>query len=264
MTYQFRTMLELEGDITYRFSIAGVTNRHSTGTSGRIRQLINVSIQEFRELIALGADGAYLKASEPATFASVSATSPAVTGETYAELDWPLDAVGVYGVRVQLTSGGRWYPLKRIPFAAYQDYQLSGLLSLPAQGDPIGYTTRELPKGGDADPTVETVGKVMITPVPTRGSFRLWYLQAWAPQTADGAKFFGLAQGQEWVILNTIMKMATPDNEGSSFFTKVEKQLARVEARITARAQKLEAGDALEPRDARWDGLGPDIYPGEL
>lgn len=258
MTYQFRTMLELEGDITYRFSIAGVTNRHSTGVSGRVRQLINVSIQEFREMLSLASDGAYLVATDTAALP----TAAAVTGETYAEVNWPLDAVGVYGVRVLVQD--RWYPLKRIPFAAYQDYQHASLASYPNQGDPIGYTSRHLPQW-DAAEEEESVGKVMITPVPRRGSYRLWYLQAWAPLTADDDKFFGLAEGQEWVILNTILKMAVPDEDGDRFYTKVEKQLAKVEARITARAQKLEAGDAIEPRDARWDGIGPGLlYPGEL
>ncbi len=261
MTFQFRSMLDIEGDIQYRFSIAGVTARHSSGSTGRIRQLWNVGWQQLREIVALASDGSFLQGTAPATFASVSATTAAVTGEVYSEIDWPVDAVGVYGVRVLGTSG-RWRPLKRIPWAAYQDYQYGNLFDGfdPANG-PIGYTSRTIPTGVGS---TQTAGKVMITPVPTGGTYRLWYLQAWQSQTADADVFPGHAEFTEWNIYNTMIKMLSPDADSQKVYTMWRDERKECREMIEARAKRLDDGMALEPRDARGDGYDWEGWRGAL
>lgn len=246
MTLGFRTMLQLEGDITYRFSIGGVTARHSLGSGGRVRQLFNGSWRQMREVVSLASDGSYLTGTTPAALPLVAA----VTGDVYAEIDWPLDAVGIYGVRVQtLPTTGRWRNLKRIPFAAFTDYQLSDLV-FPNSRGPVGYCARLLPDGVGA---VETVGKIMIVPVPTAGNYRLWYLSAFADRTADTDTFNGLAEFYEWAILQTCIKMLSPDADSQKQYAMWTNERQRVEDLIIARAKRFES-DAVEPRDARYDG----------
>jgi hypothetical protein len=258
VTFQFRALSAIEADIQYRYSIAGVTARHSSGVAGRIRQLFNVSWQELRELVALESDGSYLVGTAPAPLP----TTATVTGETYAEVDWPVDAIGVYGVRVQLQTGGRWYPLKRIPWAAYQDFQYASVLNaFTQQPGPIGYTARMLPDGSGA---TEVAGKVMITPVPRGGQYRIWYLQAWAEKTANTDTFPGHAAFIEWAILNTCIKMLSPDADSQRAYTMWDRERAKCEARIQARARRLDDGLALEPRDARGDGYDGSLYRDDL
>lgn len=247
MTLAFRTMLQLEGDVQYRYSVSGVTARHTAGSGGRIRQLFNGSWRQLREVVSLASDGSFLTGTAPAALPLVAA----VTGDVYAEIDWPLDAVGVYGVRVQTQTNGRWYNLKRIPFAAFTDYQSSDLLlSFPTSRGPIGYCTRLLPDGVGA---VETVGKIMVVPVPRAGNYRLWYLSAFTDRTADTDTFNGLAEFYEWAILQTCIKMLSPDADSSKQYAMWIQERERVEELITARAKRFE-GDAVEPRDARYDG----------
>jgi hypothetical protein len=250
MTYQFRALSDIEDDIEHRYSIAGVAARHP---SARIRQLFNVAWQETREIVALAGDGSWLKATTTASLP----TSAAVTDETYAEIDWPIGAVGVYGVRVQIGSG-RWYPLKRIPWAAYQDYQYSGFFeSLSSARNPVAYIPRILPEGGTA---TESVGKVMIVPVPTSGSYRLWYLEAWAPQTGDTFQFAGHSEFIEHAILGTLIKMLQPDGDMNGQYGIWSKERERIEARIESRARRLDGGTSMEPRDARGDGIDPEQW----
>lgn len=246
-------MLSIESEITYRYSVSGMTARHTTGSGGRIRDLFNISWQKLRDLVALSSDGSYLVGTTPAALPIVAA----VTGEIYAEIDWPLDAIGIYGVRC---NNGRWYPLKRIPFAAYQDFQYEGLFQgfAPNKG-PIGYTPRLIPTNVG---TVETVGKIMIVPIPTAGTYRLWYLQAWAPQTTDTSTFPGMAAWHEWAILDTLLAMLGPDANARKQAELWVVLLARAEQRIVDRASQLDDGLALEPRDARGDGWDSEAYDG--
>lgn len=252
-------MLAIEGDITYRFSIGGVTLRHSIGTTGRVRQLFNASWRETRELVALADDGegAYLIRGATTTLP----VTAAVAGEAYAEIPWPVDAIAVAGVRC-LVNGTRWYPLKRLSFNAIHDWQYDPAFSgwLPNRG-PRGFASRVIPDGVS---NTETAGQVMIAPVPVSGSYALWYLQGWQDRSADANTIPGMANWIEHAILGTLMKMAGPDGDSQAQFSMWEKQQMKIADMITARAQKLTGGLPLEPRDARGDGYDFDRFGGEL
>lgn len=259
MSFGWRTMLALEGDITYRFSISGVTQRHSTGVAGRVRQLFNAEWRSTRELVALASDGegAYLVRS--ATLALL--TTPAVTGEAYIEIPWPTDAVAIASVRV-LVSGTRWYPLQRVSFNAIHDYQTeTGFTGYSPNRGPRVYASKLLPDGVGS---TETAGTIMIAPVPVSGSYALWYLQGWADRTADADTIPGMADWIEHAILGTLMKMASPDGDSQAQYAMWRDQRQEIEDQITSRAQKLAGSLPLEPRDARGDGWDLDRYGGTL
>lgn len=256
MTFQYRTMLQLEQEVQFRYSVSGVTQRFTSGSGGRIRDMLNISWQKLRELIALASDGSYLLGTTPANLPIVAA----VTGEVYAEIDWPLDAIAIYGVRVKVNQN--WYPLKRAPWSAYQDEQIESLFpAWSSTKGPIAYTPRLI---GTNAVSTETVGKIMIWPVPTSGVYRLWYLQAWAPQTADAATFPGTAAFHEWAVLDTLCMMVQPDGNARKQYELFALERQKSEERIVARASQFDNGLAITARDGRFDGQDPDYYGGAL
>lgn len=248
-TFQLRALSDIVADIQYRFSIGGVVLRHP---ATRIKQLYNVAWQAVRETVSEFNDGSFLKGTDPA---NLPITAP-VTDEVYAEIDWPISAIGVYGVRVKV--GTRWYPLKRIPWAAYQDFQYQGFFeTFTAAKSPRAYVPRYLPDGNTDS---GQVGKIMIIPVPQTGVYRLWYLEAWQPQTADGYLFSGHTEFIELAILETLIKMLGPDGNQGDKYTMWSNERKALRDRIETRASRLDSGTSMEPRDARGDGRDVDAW----
>lgn len=257
MTYAFRRMQDLEADIKYRYSIGGVKLRH---TSPEIRRLHNVSWSQLRNIVALADDGTFLDATAPA---ALPTTAP-ITGEAYVEIDWPVAASRIYGIRVQTSTNGRWYPLKKVPWAAFHDYQ--GIESILAgfhnQSGPRAYCSRVVPRATGTPSIVEATGKVMIFPIPTSvATFRLWFMEGWSPQIQDSALF--AAQDDvwhEWAIYSTMIKMLGPDADGKKMYAQWAAE--RLEARklLDAQAMRLSDGQAIEPRDSRNDGYDLDRF----
>ncbi len=263
MSFQYRPLQELIEDIRYRYSIGGVRNRHPPE---RIKQLWNVSWQQLRSIVSLIGDGTFLTPTAILTLP----TTPIITGEVYAEIPWPVNAVAIYGVQVRTVANGHWYPLKRIPWAAHHDYQFASLVdSFRRQPGPVAYCSRNmpdaLPAGAGLPATVETAGQLMILPVPTSGSYRLWYEQAWQPRVQENDLFPGHEEWFEYAIYNTCIKMLSPDGDvkGKQYAAwAAERGQAR--ELMEARAQKMMAGDAVEPRDARGDGWENNGFGGQL
>lgn len=251
MTAQFRRLSDLEADITYRYSIGGVKARHP---STRIRNLINVAWQHLRTIVSLAADGTFLEA----TAALPLPTAPAITGEAYSEIPWPLNASRIFGVRVQTVTGGRWYPLRRLPWVAHHDLQYSRLFTDYArQPGPRAYCARSIPRGVEA---AETTGNIMIWPVATQGSYRLWYLENWTPQVEDDDIFNGHSDWFEFIIYSVLVKMLGPDADSKKNYAMWSVERDRFQQLIEDECKSLEDGMPLEPTDGRWDGVDPEGF----
>ncbi len=254
MTYSFRRMNDLEEDIKYRYSIGGVKLRHD---SPKIRRLHNVSWSTLRNIVSLADDGTFLDATAVTPLPTVSP----IAGEVYAEIDWPVAASRIYGVRVQSSTTSRWYPLKKVPWAAFHDYQgieqmLAGFSNQPG---PRAYCSRVVPRAPGNPGLVETVGKVMLFPIPVSGNYRLWFMEGWQPQVQDTALF--AAQDDvwhEWAIYNTMIKMLGPDADSRKLYPQWAAERKEARDVITATAMRLSDGMAIEPRDARDDGYDPE------
>lgn len=255
MSFQFRRLGDLLEDIRYRFSIGGVRNRHPPN---RITQLYNVSWQQLRTIVSLADDGTFMQATAIANLP----TTAAVSGEVYAEVDWPVNASRIFGIRVQASATDRWYPLKRLPWAALHDYQNTALIdSWMKDPGPRGYIHRIIPSAVE---TTETVGKVMIVPVPRMGRYRLWYMESWQPQVEDDDLFPGHEEWHEWAIYNTMIKMLTPDADSQKLYPMLTAERSAARQLIESTAQRLSDGMPLEPRDARGDGYPSDDFGGPL
>lgn len=255
MSFQFRRLQDIEDDIKYRFSIGGVKNRHP---SPRLRQLFNVCWQQLRTIVSLASDGSFLEATAPAALP----TTATITGEVYVEIPWPLDASRIYGVRCQTTPAERWYPLKRVPWAAYHDFQYDALFTGYSRAKVAkAFCSRSLPKGAE---TVETTGAIMIMPVPAGGLYRLWYMQSWQPQVEDDDLFPGHEEWFEHAIYSTMIKMLGPDADSKKQYPMWAAERKEARDLITATANRLEDGVPTEPRDARMDGEDEDGWGGPL
>lgn len=255
MTFQFRRLGDLEDDIKYRFSIGGVKNRHP---SPRIRNLYNVSWQQLRNIVSLADDGTFLEATAVLNLP----TTPAIAGEVYSEIDWPVNAVRIYGVRARAVANGRWYPLRKIPWSAFHDYQNDSLFAgWQSKPGPIAYCSRTIPKVSAA---TEVAGKIMLLPVPTQGTYRLWYMEAWQPLVNDADLFPGHEEWHEWAIYNTLIKMLGPDADSKKMYPQWSGERLLARNAIEATAVRLSDGMAMEPRDARGDGDDGNGWGGEL
>lgn len=245
MSFGFRRLGDLLQDIRYRFSTAGVKARHPPD---RIVQLFNVSWVQTRTIVSLADDGTFLEATAPAALPLVAA----VTGEVYAEIPWPIGAMRIYGVRVQPTSAARWYPLKKIPWSAFHDYQYDQVIeSFRSSPGPRAYCSRTIPS---ANETTEVAGTIMVLPVPRGGSYRLWYQAAYQPQVEDNDLVYGHDEWFEYAIYSTMIKMLGPDADSRKNYETWSNERDRARALIEATAMRLSDGMAVEPRDARGDG----------
>ena len=255
MTFGFRRLGDLLEDVRYRFSTAGVKLRHPPA---RIMQLFNTSWVQLRSIVSLANDGTFLEATAPAALP----TTAAVAGEAYAEIAWPINAMRIYGVRVQPTTSSRWYPLKKIPWAAYHDYQYDQVIeAYRRQPGPRAYCARSLPSASE---TTEAVGAIMILPVPTGGLYRLWYMAAYQPQVEDDDLFYGHDEWFEFAIYQTLIKMLGPDADSKKNYAMWSMERDDARKLIESTAQRLDDGMALEPRDARGDGDDMDSWGAPL
>jgi hypothetical protein len=252
MTFGWRTMLALEGDITYRFSITGLQNRHGSGVTGRIRQLFNASWRQTREIQAMALDAGFFQ--RQATLPLP--VSPQVSGEVYVEVPYPTDAVSVVLVLVQKATGQRWVPLSQTTLPGLYDEQRSSAFGV-SRRMPRRYALQTLPDGVGA---TEGTGKVLLAPVPAGGNYAIWYSQGWQDRTADTDTIPGAADHIEHAILGTLIKMAQPDSDSQKQAQIWMMERMRIQELVEARAQRMMDGMALEPRNARFDSEDWDAY----
>lgn len=221
-------------------------------------QLFNTSWTQLRTIVSLSNDGTFLEATNPTALP----TTAAISGEAYAEIAWPLNAMRIYGVRVQPATTSRWYPLKKIPWAAYHDYQYDQVLEgYRRQPGPRAYCARTIPKASEA---TEQTGSIMILPVPTGGLYRLWYMESYQPQVEEDDLFYGHDEWFEFAIYHTMIKMLGPDADSRKSYAMWSMERAEARALIEATGKRLDDGMALEPRDARGDGDDMDTWGAPL
>jgi hypothetical protein len=248
LSSQFLALSAIVAQIQYRSNNDGYEQRHSTTT---IKELWNIAWQELREMVSFLEDGTFLQQTTPAALPTT-----AVSGEDYVVIDWPTNAVAIFGVRVK-TETNRWRALRPLPTAALHDFNFDGWYHSSTSRAPVGYILKTIPFGAA---TTETAGKIMIVPVPTGGTYSLWYLEAWTPITSDTAVVSGHAAWIEWTIWQTVIKMRAKDGLTDATYNIAVKERDRAEDRIKTRAGRLSDGLSMEPRNARGDGLEFDTF----
>lgn len=253
MSAQFRLVSACLEDIRIRADIQGLDDRHPTA---ELLRFFNESAQQLQlRKVNLGFEG-YLTGTAPA---SLSVTAP-VTGETYTEESWPLDASHIHSVHVLATTG-LWVPLKPISIAGIRDYQVTQSSSFyGTQGMPLAFALRQAPFGAAS---VETVGKIVIVPKPTVvRQFRIFYLQNWA-DIADTATFNGMSGDIEWIIWDCVAKISAKDNDSQSTYSIATIERDRIEKMFASSVPRTQMGSSIEPRRATDDDFY-DLIPRAL
>ncbi len=184
-------------------------------------------------------------------------TSAAVAGETYSEIDWPVRAQRIYGIHV-LFQADLWLPLHPTNISGLRDYQRHGhWAEYGLHGrEPAAFALKKAPFGAAA---VETVGKIMIVPVPAVArSYVLWYLENFAPM-ASSETFNGHASFVEWIVQDMVVKYSEGDNNSNETHAIAFAERARLEELFAAEAPKTQLVSTQEPRRidddfCGWDG----------
>lgn len=173
-------------------------------------------------------------------------TTPAATGETFAEIDWPLAAQRIYRIDV-LFQTGLWLPLRMTTVGGIRDYQLfHNFWDVPGISDgPCAFALRKAPFNTTSS---ETVGKIMIAPVPrTARSYTIFYLANFADMASTDV-FNGHASFIEWIVQDMVCKMAEADNDSNETYQIAMLERQRLETLFASEAPKTQQSHADIPR----------------
>lgn len=210
---QFKTRVSVLADIVGQIG-SGQTFRHQTSY---VDEIADETYKRLRSLVTRRGFREYLNRSTTATFASVSATTPAVTGEEYATIPYPTGATHIKGIDVLETSG-KWRRLKQLDgWAERRDHQ-SGYDAEFGQ-DLRPYAWDVLSHGSVAT-TVFTAGTIAIFPVPTSGSYTIWSLPDWTGIVGNDTYLF-LYREQCWYdyhVQQAVMEICERDNDSQRRF----------------------------------------------
>lgn len=187
---------------------------------------------------------------------------PAATGETFAEIDWPIAAQRIYRIDV-LFQTGLWLPLRMVTTGGLRDFQqfhnfwdVSGITD-----GPCAFALRKAPFGAA---TVETVGKIMIAPVPkTARSYTIFYLANFSDLVASDT-FNGHASFIEWIVQDMVCKISEVDNDSNETYRVAMLERDRLEKLFASEAPKAQQVHAHVPRrmdEDQWWGWGPSMVP---
>lgn len=196
----------------------------------------------------------------------ISGTLPtvaAVTGETYAVIDWPIRAQRIYAVRVLYGSDVGWLPLTVTNIAGLDDhYARRGAWSSYGLGpnEPRAFALKRAPFGVT---NVETVGQILITPIPrVARTYSIFYLENFAPMATTDT-FNGHASFVEWIVQDMVVKYSEGDNNVNDTLATALGERARLEELFAAEAPKTQLTGTLQPRFVDEDDCfgGPVMLP---
>lgn len=195
-----KTLTVFLADCREAAGIEGLTDRHTDAT---LTKWINLEWRLLRTRLAnAGVDGLTI----PTTIAALPTSAP-VSTEQYMEVNWPDNAVGVYGIDVLISN--KWEPLEPISFARRRDFQSGSSASVdnvPGYYFPITLPTEST--------TSITAGKIALVPLASgANNYRIWYLPGWTDITTAGHVFYGHDAWFDYAIQGVVRRVAQKDND---------------------------------------------------
>lgn len=183
-----RTLALLEADVRWQCDQEGATLRH---TSAQVRRQINQAIQRFRLKISQDAGLPYYL---------TDATGTLTAGAESSTQPWTLLTHGITNLvwirSVAVTYQGETHQLQEAPFDAIYEMQEGG------------NTTTGYPRAFTSPNTTE----IFILPASNGAyPYQIWYLPAGTDLSADGDTFDGLAGWEDWVVLDTCIRLLLRD-----------------------------------------------------
>jgi hypothetical protein len=245
MSQQFQLVSAIIARAARQAGIQGQDDRHTAAeqlaqfnaSAGELRvRLTNLGFEWFLERLAT--------ASLP--------TTAAASGETYAEIDWPLAAQRIYRIDV-LFQTDLWLPLKMVSIGGLRDFQrFRNLWDVPGISDgPCAFALRKAPFNTTNS---ETVGKIMIAPVPrTARSYTMFYLANFSDMASTDT-YNGHASFIEWIVQDMVCKYSEVDNDSNSTYQIAMLERQRLEALFASEAPKTQQAHADVPRRSDFSG----------
>lgn len=205
---QFKTRVSILADIVGQIG-SGSAFRHQTTY---VDEISDECYRRTRSLVTRRGFREYLTRQATALLP----TSAAVTGEEYATIAYPTGATHIKGLDV--LESGVWRRLKQLDgWAERRDHQ-SGFSS--EFGDSLRPYGWDVLSHSSVATTVLTAGTIAIFPVPTSGSYTLWYLPEWTAIAGNDTYLF-LYREQCWYdyhVQQAVMEISERDNDSQRRF----------------------------------------------
>ena len=199
---------------------------------------LNIDLDEsyrcMRDLCTESRWATFLKTTGALTLPIVAATN-----ENYAVLPVPVDCRQIKKIETKLSS--LWVPAEEVGLSNLRQYNGETISGFQGRHPFIwvlldqGVETTEAANTGS-----RVAGIVALAPVPTQGSYQIWYLPEFASLTADsGAGGFYTYANQVMVdyhVYHCAAKILISDNDSQGMLDGVLKQLGKAEETIQTSA----------------------------
>jgi hypothetical protein len=227
-----KTRAEVRALVQRRARIVDHLNAHPSAD-------LNIDLDEsyrcLRDLATESRWSTFLKTTGSLTLPIVAAA----TGENYAAIPVPTDCRQVKRLETKLTSS--WVPAEQVGLGNLRQYNTDGFI--PTQGRwPFvwvlldgGMETTEAANTGS-----KVAGVIALAPIPTSGSYQVWYLPEFVGTSADsGASGFYAYANQAMVdyhVFHCAVKCLISDNDSQGMMDGLVKLLGKAEQTIQASA----------------------------
>ncbi len=213
-----RTLLEMR---TRLRKAADCVNDTTTGrhTTDQMNVILNDSWQAMRA-IASKTNHIYMKA------AVATMTAGKTAPYSWGTVSLPADCVRIYGFDVTVASTD---VRTLLPLSFTERNEYVGLYG-QGTGVPVGFFPYNI--GVEVTTTV-TAGVVGILPAPAAAyAYTLWYLPKWTTITNDTYVFDGVEGWDDWVIWNSVLEIASADNDMAATAQIATQERDKAEQRV--------------------------------
>ena len=234
-----KTRSEMRALLTRRCRIVDHLNSHPAAD-------LNIDLDEsyrcMRDFVSNRKWGTYLLT----TGSTALPTTAAVAGENYAAIPVPATCRIVKKLEVKMSNS--WIPAEEVPFGQLRMYNTDN--GAGTRG-PFAWTM--LDSGIQATVTANsgtaTAGVIALMPIPTAGSYQLWYLAEHAALSADsgagGFFAYGNQAMEDYHLFHCAAKILISDNDSQGMLDGILKLLAKAE-------QTLESGAPTASGAKTW------------
>lgn len=224
-----KTRSEIRAEVLRRARLVDHLNAHPTVD-------VNIDILDsYRDLRALATNSkwtCFLK-----TTGSLSLPTTPATNESFVVIPVPTDAIVLKRLETSQNAGQSWDAAEEVPLAQLRGHYDRAFAT--AHGY-LGFRWCELDQGALTTEAANTgslvAGRIALSPVPSAGTYQLWYLPEAPAVSADsGASGFFVYANQDMVeyhIWHVVAKLLGYDNDAQGMLAAAQAWLGKYEGRI--------------------------------
>ena len=219
------TLANLRNLVRWRSDTLGLTTRHP---DSNLNTDINASWQSMRELVSDNGHQLYL-ANTTGTM-----TPGPLAGFSFGTIQWPTGAARIYAIDVTVAANDI-RSLDPVPFSQRNDFRDAFGQS---SGIPVGFHVYNI---GSENATGITSGTIAVFPAPTTAyPYAIWYLPQWVAITNDAYVFNGMANWEDWVVWDCVVRLASRDNNMANTYQIAIGEREKAEQRLLRAANSVQ------------------------